>query len=679
MLRRLLPVLLLTALAASVSPAGAISAAHAAAALSPARPAAAPRSTTAAAATASATPTAGQSGFTAVDPVRLLDTRDGTGAPRAAVGPGAVIDLQVTGSAGVPTSATAVVLNVTATRATSSTDVRVYPTDASAVPTVSNLNVTRGLTIANQVTVKLGAGGAVRLRNAAGSVDLLADLAGWYGPSAGSTFVPTAPDRLLDTRDSTRVGPGQTRRLDLLTDRQGSASGVPAAATAVVLNVTVVAPSATTDVRVYPTRSGGDVPVVSNVNATAGRTVPNLVTVKIGEGQSVTLRNSGGSVHLLADLAGWYVPDTSGASFRAVDPFRLIDTRLPRNDTDRKRPARRLGAGETLAVSIAGDGYAFDGGRGIVPAQARAVVLNVTAVGATANSDVRAYPAGPGGPPNASNLNLVPGQTVPNAVVVQVGQGGVVRLRNGAGSLDLVVDLAGWFVPTGDGWDISWPQCTTRGSSESRLPDGGAFAVVGLNRGTPFTDNECFAAQWRWASSLPGEPAVYLNINAPGPSDSPDGRVWSELCGSGRPTTDCATQYGQRLAAYALQRLPATPGGGKPMLWMDVENGAGWQTGYAGAVAVNFAVYKGAVEALRDAGYRVGLYTDRNSAGKDNDWRQIMGDYQLTQTQNWIFRAQSADPTPLCTNAESPTGGLVVMVQVQPDQSGQPYDVDHVC
>lgn len=640
-----------------------------------------------AAASPTPAPTAGQDAFTPLDPTRLLDTRSGLGAPQQRVGPGGTIDLRVAGIGSVPASATAVILNVTATGVSSGTDVRVYPTDAAGVPTVSNLNVPRGATLANLVTVKVGRDGAVRLRNEAGQVHLLADLAGFYGgrtdDSRASTFVPTPPRRLLDTRDSTRVGAGEQRRLDLSTDRSGSATGIPAEATAVVLNVTAVAPTASTDVRVYPTRSGAAPPEVSNLNATAGRTVPNLATVKIGEGRSVTLRNSGGTVHLLADLAGWYVPNTTGASFHAVDPFRLIDTRLPRNDAERKRPARRLGAGDTLDISIAGDGFTFDDGRGVVPGQATAVVLNVTAVGASSNSDVRVYPARPGSPPEVSNLNLVRGQTVPNAVVVQVGQDGAIRLRNNGGSVDLVVDLAGWFVPTGDGWDISWPQCTTRGSTESRLPDGGAFAVVGLTRSAPFTDNECFAAQWRWASSLPGEPSVYLNIDAPGVRDTPGGRVWTEVCGTGTPTSECAKKYGQRLAAYALQRLPTAPNGGKPVVWMDVEGpyeprGPFWQAGYAGAVGVNRAVYIGAVDDLRDAGYRVGLYTDRSSSSS-NDWRDIMGGFRLTQTQNWIFRAPTADPAPLCNNSESPTDGLVVMVQIQPEQSGQEYDVNHLC
>ncbi|MBC7374275.1 MAG: hypothetical protein H7323_09825, partial [Frankiales bacterium] len=537
--------------------------------------------------------------------------------------------------------------------------------------TVSSLNVASGVTVANLVTVKVGRDGRVRLRNQSGQVHLIVDLSGYTtSPGAsttGSTYVPRTPVRLLDTRDTAAVGPGQQRLLDVRTTRAGGSSGVPDTATAVVLNVTATAPTGTTDVRVYPTRTGSAPPVVSNLNTTRGRTVPNLVVVAVGELSSVSLRNQAGSVHLIADLAGWYVPGDSGAAFHPVDPVRLVDTR--------SAGGSRIGPGETLDVRVAGDG--------VVPASASAVVLNVTAVAPSATSDIRAYPAGPDGPPLASNLNVILGQTVPNAVVVSVGRDGAVRLFNSNGTVDLIVDLAGWYAPTGDGWDISWPQCTSRGSSTSRLPSGGAFAVVGLTRGSPFTDNECFAAQWAWASSLPGEPSVYLNLDAPGARDTQSGRVWAQVCGTGQPTSACATQYGQQVAAYALARLPITPSAGKPMLWMDVEgpyaNGPFWQTGYGGAVAINRAVYVGAVLALRDAGYRVGVYGDRKDS-TSNDWVNIMGNYRLLLTQNWVFRAADGEGAgPMCAKDVSSTGGPVVMVQVQPGQSGQTYDVNHLC
>ena len=611
---------------------------------------------------ASAATTAGQSLYVPLDPVRLLDTRSGLGAAPGRAGPGGVRDLLVVDGVRVPAGATAVVLNVTATQPTGSSDVRVYPTPSGpeAPPTVSSLNVVAGTTVANLVTVGVGAGGRVRLRNALGAVQLVADLAGYFTTAGGSSLEGRSPTRLLDTR---RAGgalrAGEVRRLRVV-----GPGGVPAGTSAVVLNVTGVGATARTDVRVYPTRAGAP-PVVSNLNPAPGRTTAAAVVVPVGADGTVSLRNNAGSVHLVVDLTAAYVPGDGASVFHPGAPVRLLDT----------RGSTPLGQGGTRDLVVAGAGR--------VPSPGTVVVLNVTATGPTAGSDLRVYPTPlDASVPGTSTLNVVRGQTVANAVLATVGRDGAVRLRNALGAVHVIVDLAGWFGPSGDGWDISWPQCTAAGSSTSRLPVGGAFAVVGLTRGRPFTSNECFAAQWAWAQALPGEPAVYLNVNAPGPRSTPDGQQWAAVCGTGEATSACGRAYGAALARYALQRMPRISGSGRPMVWMDVEgpytNGPFWQTGYAGAVAVNRAVLGGAVDALRAAGHRVGIYSDRGTSSA-NDWRDIMGDYRLTQTQNWVFRAPTADARALCTPANSFSGGPVVMVQVQPEQSGQAYDVDHLC
>ena len=87
---------------------------------------------------------------------------------------------------------------------------------------------------------------------------MLADLAGFYAPAGTTDFHPVALVRILDTAtgaggpDSSqaKIRPGQT--IDLTVFGVG---GVPSdgSAQAVVLCVTVAAPTAATDVRVYPT------------------------------------------------------------------------------------------------------------------------------------------------------------------------------------------------------------------------------------------------------------------------------------------------------------------------------------------------------------------------------------------------------------------------------------------
>jgi hypothetical protein len=233
------------------------------------------------------------SGYVPLTPVRVLDTRTGTGAPAAAVGPGGVVHLSLAGR--VPADASAVALNVTGVDATAATFVTVWPGNTTR-PLASNLNLVQGQVAPNLVTVKLGAGQVVDLFNFAGSLGLIADLQGYA--TAGYTGV--TPLRVLDTRFGTGapkapLGPGGVVRLDL--------SGVvPAGTTAVVLNVTGLNGTVGTFVTVWP--DGAPRPLASNLNLAPGQVAPNLVIAKVGPGMVVDLYSFAGNLDLIADLQG---------------------------------------------------------------------------------------------------------------------------------------------------------------------------------------------------------------------------------------------------------------------------------------------------------------------------------------------------------------------------------------
>jgi outer membrane protein assembly factor BamB len=246
----------------------------------------------------------GGAGFNALPPARILDTRTGAGAK---LGPGATLDVQVTGRGEMPVSGvSAVVLNVTVTEPTAGSFLTAWPA-GQARPLASNLNFVAGQTVANLLVVKVGAGGKISLFNLQGATHVVADVAGWYGEegSTGDGFVALAPSRILDTRTGTgapaaKLGPGSAVTLQVT--GQG---GVPAAGvSAVVLNVTVTEPTAGSFLTAWP---GGEArPLTSNLNYVAGQTVPNLVLVKVGAGGQVSLFNSSGSTHVVADVAGWF-------------------------------------------------------------------------------------------------------------------------------------------------------------------------------------------------------------------------------------------------------------------------------------------------------------------------------------------------------------------------------------
>ncbi len=239
-----------------------------------------------------------------VGPVRVLDTRDGTGGSSGPVGAGHFISLQVTGMDGVPaTGVTAVVLNVTATDPTATSFISVYP-DGTPQPLASNLNFTAWETIPNLVSVPVGADGKVDFYNAAGSTDLVADLAGYYS-GTGSSFVAAGPVRMLDTRNGTGGSSGPVGAGKWISLQVAGVDGVPATGVdAVVLNLTATDPTATSFVTAYP--DGTTRPLASNLNFYGWETIPNLVVVPVGADGKVDFYNAAGSTDLVADLAGYY-------------------------------------------------------------------------------------------------------------------------------------------------------------------------------------------------------------------------------------------------------------------------------------------------------------------------------------------------------------------------------------
>src|SRR5690606_12126320 len=110
-----------------------------------------------------------------------------------------------------------------------------------APPLASNLNFRAGETVANLAAVKVGDGGRVCLFAAGSSVNLIADVAGYFPAGA---FSGLAPARLLDTRaggatvDGVARGGGPVPADGTVVLPVAGRGGVAPDATAVVLNVT---------------------------------------------------------------------------------------------------------------------------------------------------------------------------------------------------------------------------------------------------------------------------------------------------------------------------------------------------------------------------------------------------------------------------------------------------------
>ena len=259
--------------------------------------------------------------FGSLSPSRLLDTRTGVGAAKIAVAAGGTVHLQVNGSGGVPASGvSAVALNVTVTEPTKAGIMSVYG-DGDALPGTPNLNFVAAQTVPNLVIAAVGIDGKVAFHNGSGgTAQLVADVSGYFRSGAATVagaFGSLSPSRLLDTRTGVggakiAVAAGGTVHLQV-----NGSGGVPASGvSAVVLNVTVKAPTKAGSMSVYG--DGDAVPGTPNLNFVAAQMVQNLVIAPVGANGNVDLyNNSGGTVQLVADVSGYYLATISAATVSA--------------------------------------------------------------------------------------------------------------------------------------------------------------------------------------------------------------------------------------------------------------------------------------------------------------------------------------------------------------------------
>lgn len=351
-----------------------------------------------------------------ITPQRLLDTRPAG----QSLGPASRLDLTVAGVAGVPADAKAVALNVTAVGATEVTFIRAWPAGAAAPPS-SLLNAAPGRTAAAAGVTAVGGGGKVSLSNDAGSLHLVVDVTGYYTDAAasGASFEPLPrAARLLDTRGDAGIASGTTRPLVV-----AGTAGVPANATAVVLNVVSTRSTGPGYVSVVP--HGADARATSTVNHLVGLDVANRATVPLAGG-AVDVHVEGGSADVVVDVVGWYGPSGS-LRLTPISAARVLDT----------RSGSPIGARQSKVFSVAGVAASLPG--------ARAAIGTITATRQTASTTyLTIWPAGTPQPPT-SDINTGAGRDQANMAVLTWNSAGDAAAYNDQGSTHLVVDVYALF------------------------------------------------------------------------------------------------------------------------------------------------------------------------------------------------------------------------------------------
>lgn len=174
-----------------------------------------------------------------------------------------------------------------------------------------------------------------------------------------AAFVPTAPCRLFDTRPgdvnvgprATPLGPSDTF-VATVRGNNGNCSGIGPDAIGVAMNVTIVGPSSPSFLTVFPANLS-EPPTASNLNWSGGEAaIPNKVDVSLSPDGKVAFFNRFGSVHVVADVVGYY----SNASLKALAA--TSGTPGPQGQPGPQGPIGQTGpAGSTGPIGPAGAGF----------------------------------------------------------------------------------------------------------------------------------------------------------------------------------------------------------------------------------------------------------------------------------------------------------------------------------
>ncbi len=426
------------------------------------RPATAPGTVSAALVASGAT-------YHAISPTRLLDTRVANGLSGTFKSKTART-FQVTGRGGVPAGATAVTGNLTVTGQTQPGYLFIGPV-ATNSPSSSTLNFPKGDDRANGVTVALSGSGTLSVTYVAASstarTQAIFDVTGYFTADAsGATYHAISPTRLLDTRVANGLSgtfKSKTARTFQVTGR----GGVPAGATAVTGNLTVTGQTQPGYLFIGPVATNS--PSSSTLNFPKADDRANGVAVALsGSGTlSVTYvaASSTARTQAIFDVTGYFTADASGATYHAISPTRLLDTRVANglSGTFKSKTAR------TFQVT----------GRGGVPAGATAVTGNLTVTGQTQPGYLFIGPVATNSP-SSSTLNFPKADDRANGVAVALSGSGTLSVTYVAASstarTQAIFDVTGYFTSS-----TPAPTVTNVNPTSGTTAGGTSVTITGTN------------------------------------------------------------------------------------------------------------------------------------------------------------------------------------------------------
>jgi hypothetical protein len=396
----------------------------------------------------SVTPSGTPATYHAIAPVRLLDSRTGNGMPSgvaADLSANVPLTFQIAGRSGVPSNATAVTGNLAVTDQTAGWAVYLGP-DYNPSPTSSTINFTAGEVVANGVTVALNSTGglsATYISASGNTTDLVFDVTGYFtADTSGETYHTINPVRVLDSRTGNGMPSSVAATLKANTPLTFTVAGdgaVPTNAVAVTGNLAVTDQTAGWAIFLGPNATAS--PTSSTINFVGGEIIANNVTVALGSSGTLSatfMSTSGNTTDIVFDVTGYFTSDSTGASYIAITPTRVLDSRTGNGMVG--GTANDISANAPFTFSVAG--------LSLIPSNALAVTGNLTVTDQTTGWAVFLGPTATV-IPTTSTINMTAGQVVANGVTVGLSSGGTLSatyLAMTGNTTDLVFDVTGYFV-----------------------------------------------------------------------------------------------------------------------------------------------------------------------------------------------------------------------------------------
>jgi GH25 family lysozyme M1 (1,4-beta-N-acetylmuramidase) len=331
-----------------------------------------------------------------------------------------------------------------------------------------------------------------------------------------SRYVPLTPTRFVDTRH----GLGAAKGLVSGALPVQVPDAVPAEATGVVLNASVVQPTGAGWVRVAPY---GTTPLTTAINFSRGLSTTGLLVTPVDAARRATVNVYGGSGHVVLDAVGYYTKATGeGGHWVPLAPSRIVDSR---SGTGVAAGPQSGEVEVTLPEAV--------------PADARGVVLNVSVVDPEHPGYLRVAPAGSAATTTALNYTDIQSST---GLVMTASTDRKVTVSLHGGAAQLVVDLIGYYDAAGtDGQAMS-----------TTTPQ----RVLDTRSGTGARGREVRSVTLTLPSMPEGATGAVLNLSAVAPS----GKGYLRLAAAGDTPTTTAISFARGQSTTGLALTPVAAG-----------------------------------------------------------------------------------------------------------------------